>query len=73
MGQSHECVSCGQCARVCPTGALTPNNSEIEEVFKAINHPAQKVAVHIAPAVRVGLGEIFGLPQGKSIDGKISS
>ena len=73
LGESHECVSCGQCARVCPTGALTPNNSEIEEVFKAINHPTKKVAVHIAPAVRVGLGEIFGLPQGKNIDGKIAA
>ncbi|MBR4356059.1 MAG: [Elusimicrobiaceae bacterium] len=73
MGLSHECVSCGQCARVCPTGALVPNSSEIEAVFKAINHPTKKVAVHIAPAVRVGLGEIFGLPQGKSIDGKIAA
>ena len=73
LGESHECVSCGQCARVCPTGALMPNSSEIEEVFKAINNPKKKVAVHIAPAVRVGLGEIFGLPQGKNIDGKIAA
>jgi len=73
LGQSQECVSCGQCARVCPTGALMPNSSEIEEVFKAINDPTKKVAVHIAPAVRVGLGEIFGLPQGQNIDGKIAT
>ena len=73
LGESHECVSCGQCARVCPTGALMPNSSEIEDVFKAINDPKKKVAVHIAPAVRVGLGEIFGLPQGKNIDGKIAA
>ena len=73
LGQSHECVSCGQCARVCPTGALMPNSSEIEDVFKAINNPAKKVAVHIAPAVRVGLGEIFGLPQGQNVDGKIAA
>lgn len=73
LGQSHECVSCGQCARVCPTGALMPNSSEIEAVFKAINNPHKKVAVHIAPAVRVGLGEIFGLPQGQNVDGKIAA
>lgn len=73
LGQSHECVSCGQCARVCPTGALMPNSSEIEKVFQAINDPKKKVAVHIAPAVRVGLGEIFGLEQGKNIDGKIAT
>ncbi len=73
LGESHECVSCGQCARVCPTGALMPNSQEIEKVFEAINNPNKKVAVHIAPAVRVGLGEIFGLPQGKNVDGKIAA
>lgn len=73
LGQSHECVSCGQCARVCPTGALMPNSQEIEKVFEAINNPRKKVAVHIAPAVRVGLGEIFGLPQGTNVDGKIAA
>jgi len=73
LGESHECVSCGQCARVCPTGALMPNSQEIEKVFEAINNPKKKVAVHIAPAVRVGLGEIFGLPQGKNVDGKIAA
>ncbi len=73
LGESKECVSCGQCARVCPTGALMPNSNEIEKVFKAINDPKKKVAVHIAPAVRVGLGEIFGLPQGKNVDGKIAA
>ena len=50
-----------------------PNSSEIEAVFKAINNPHKKVAVHIAPAVRVGLGEIFGLPQGQNVDGKIAA
>lgn len=70
---SHECVSCGQCVRVCPTGALMPNSSEIDRVFEAINDPKKKVAVHIAPAVRVGLGEVFGLPQGQNVDGKIAA
>ena len=73
LGQSHECVSCGQCARVCPTGALMPNSQEIEKVFEAINNPQKKVAVHIAPAVRVGLGEIFGLLQEQNVDGKIAA
>ena len=73
MAESHECVSCGQCARVCPTGALMPNSSEIEEVYKAINNPDKKVAVHIAPAVRVGLGEVFGIKPGVSVDGKIAA
>jgi len=73
MVESQECVSCGQCARVCPVGALVPNSSEKEEVYKALNNPSKKVAVHIAPAVRVGLGEIFGIPAGVSVDGKIAT
>lgn len=73
MAESQECVSCGQCARVCPTGALMPNSSEKEEVYKALNNPAKKVAVHIAPAVRVGLGEMFGIKAGVSVDGKIAA
>lgn len=73
MAESKECVSCGQCARVCPVGALMPNSSEIELVQKAINSADKKVAVHIAPAVRVGLGEIFGIAPGISVDGKIAA
>ena len=73
MCENKECVSCGQCARVCPTGALMPNPSEVEEVYKAINNPDKKVAVHIAPAVRVGLGEVFGIKPGVSVDGKIAA
>lgn len=73
MCESKECVSCGQCARVCPVGALMPNPAEVEKVYQAINHPTKKVAVHIAPAVRVGLGEVFGIPAGVSVDGKIAA
>ena len=65
-----ECVNCGQCAAVCPTGALTPR-SEIEEVWKALNNPAKTVVVQIAPAVRVAIGELFGMPPGESTRGQM--
>jgi len=65
-----ECVNCGQCAAVCPTGALTPR-SEIEEVWRALNDPAKTVVVQIAPAVRVAIGELFGLPPGESTRGQM--
>jgi NADH-quinone oxidoreductase subunit G len=65
-----ECVNCGQCAAVCPTGALTPRQ-EIEEVWKALNDPTKKVVVQIAPAVRVAIGEQFGLPPGESTRGQM--
>ena len=58
-----ECVNCGQCAAVCPTGALTPK-LEIEPVWRALNDPSKTVVAQIAPAVRVALGEAFGLPPG---------
>jgi len=65
-----ECVNCGQCASVCPTGALTPK-TEIEEVWKALNDPTKTVVAQIAPAVRVAIGELFGLPPGESTRGEM--
>ncbi len=65
-----ECVNCGQCAAVCPTGALTPR-PEVDEVWRALHDPKKTVVAQIAPAVRVALGEEFGLPAGTSASGQI--
>jgi NADH-quinone oxidoreductase subunit G len=65
-----DCVYCGQCASVCPTGAITVRQ-DIETVRRALNDPAQTVVFQVAPAVRVSLGEAFGLPPGTNIEGKI--
>ncbi len=67
-----ECVNCGQCARVCPTGALTPK-SEVEEVWKAIHDPDTITVAQVAPAVRVAVGEIFGLEPGVTTTGQIAA
>ena len=67
-----ECVNCGQCASVCPTGALTPK-SEVDEVWSLLADPEQKVVVQVAPAVRVGLGECFGLKPGDITTGQIAA
>jgi NADH-quinone oxidoreductase subunit G len=69
MGQV-ECVNCGQCAALCPTGALTPR-SEVEEVWKSLSDPSKTVVAQIAPAVRVALGEAFGLPSGMVVSGQV--
>ncbi len=65
-----ECVNCGQCAAVCPTGALTPR-SEMDEVWKALNDSTKTVVVQVAPAVRVALGEEFGMTAGTSSSGQM--
>ena len=65
-----ECVNCGQCASVCPTGALTPK-SEVDAVWDLIADSKKTVIAQIAPAVRVGLGECFGLPPGEITTGRI--
>jgi len=65
-----ECVNCGQCASVCPTGALTPK-SEVDQVWALLADSTATVVVQIAPAVRVGLGECFGMQPGEITTGKI--
>lgn len=65
-----ECVNCGQCASVCPTGALAPA-SEIEAVWAAIHNPDTVVVAQIAPAVRVAIGEQFGIEYGLNTTGQV--
>ncbi|MEN6301498.1 MAG: NADH-dependent [FeFe] hydrogenase, group A6 [Armatimonadia bacterium] len=65
-----ECVNCGQCASVCPTGAITPK-SDVEKVWQVLHNPDKKVVAQIAPAVRVALGEAFGLEPGVVTTGQI--
>ena len=64
------CVSCGQCRVVCPTGALHIRNC-MESVWRALGDPNTRVVAQIAPAVRVAVGEAFGLPRGENPMGKI--
>ena len=55
-----ECSYCGQCASVCPTGAIVEKD-DTEKVWSAINDPDKIVIVQTAPAVRVALGEELGM------------
>ena len=69
MAQTN-CVGCGQCRVVCPTGALTIHHN-MTEVWQALGDKNTRVVAQIAPAVRVALGEAFGLPKGENAMGKI--
>lgn len=65
-----ECVNCGQCAAVCPTGALIPKQDH-DKVWDALYDKSKKVIVQVAPAVRVALGECFGVKAGENVAGKL--
>ncbi|MFY9213451.1 MAG: [Fe-Fe] hydrogenase large subunit C-terminal domain-containing protein, partial [Tissierellaceae bacterium] len=64
------CVDCGQCRIVCPTGAITVKDDR-EAFWEAIWDPNKRVVAQIAPAVRVALGERFGMKAGEVTMGKI--
>lgn len=66
------CTFCGQCVTVCPTGALHGMNY-IRKVWKALSDPKKYVVVQTAPAVRVALGELFGMEPGTIVTGKMVS
>ena len=66
------CINCGQCIAACPTGALTEKDAT-KEVWAALNDPDKYVVFQTAPAVRVAIGEEFGLPIGTRCTGKMVS
>ncbi len=65
-----DCVGCGQCAVVCPTAAISIRTN-VTEVWDAIEDPNKRVVAQIAPAVRVAIGDKFGLPKGENAMGKL--
>ncbi len=64
------CVQCGQCAAVCPVGAITEHSS-IDNVWKDLDNPEKFVVVQTAPAIRAALGECFGNEPGTLVTGKM--
>lgn len=64
------CTFCGQCIEACPTGALHEKET-INDVWVKLKDPETVVLVQTAPAVRVALGEEFGMPIGTNVTGKM--
>ncbi len=65
-----DCVNCGQCRVVCPTGAISIHTN-IELVENLLADKNTKVVAQIAPAVRVAIGDKFNLPKGENVMGKL--
>ena len=66
------CINCGQCIAACPVGALREKD-DTDRVWEAIADPDKHVVVQPAPAVRVALGEEFGMPMGTRVTGKMAA
>ena len=64
------CTFCGQCIQNCPTAALHEKEN-IDDVIEKLENPEYMVIVQTAPAVRVALGEEFGMPIGTNVTGKM--
>lgn len=68
--ESTLCVFCGQCSAVCPTGAIVEKD-DTEQVWEALEDPSRHVIVQVAPAVRVAIGDAFGMQPGAAMVGKL--
>ena len=64
------CSYCGQCAAVCPVGAITEKDNTAQ-VWDALHDSDKHVVVQVAPAIRVSLGEDLGFPVGSIVTGQL--
>lgn len=64
------CINCGQCANVCPVESITEQD-DTQAVQDALENTNKKVVMITSPAVRASLGEMFDLPMGEFVVGKL--
>ncbi len=70
MIDPDRCIHCGQCTQVCPAAAIVEKTA-LDAVREAVAAPEKVVTVQVAPAVRVAIGEAFGLPPGANLIGRL--
>ncbi len=65
-----KCVNCGYCVGVCNMKAISYQNDK-DRFMALVKDPEKKVAVQFSPAVRVAIGEAFGVEPGVDSTGKM--
>jgi len=68
--EQTDCILCGQCSLVCPTGAIVEKD-DTQKVIDVLQNPKKHVIVQVAPSVRVSLGDAFKLPTGSIVTGQM--
>ena len=68
--EQTDCILCGQCSLVCPTGAIVEKD-DTQKVLDALQDKNKHVIVQVAPSVRVALGDAFGLEPGAIVTGQM--
>ena len=68
--EATDCILCGQCSLVCPTGAIVEKD-DTQKVLDALQDDTKHVIVQVAPSVRVALGDAFGLEPGAIVTGQM--
>ena len=66
------CVNCGQCTLACPTGALHEVRA-VEKVMMTMQEGKKYIVAQVAPAIRVSLGDFYGLQPGTNVTGKVAA
>ncbi len=64
------CSTCGQCINVCPTASFVEKN-HTQELFEKLNDKSLIKVAQFAPSVRAAIGEAFGLPAGRNMEGEL--
>ena len=68
--EKTDCILCGQCTAACPVGALVEKD-DTDKVYEALQDPTKHVIVQVAPAVRVALGDAFGMKKASIVTAKM--
>jgi NADP-reducing hydrogenase subunit HndD len=68
--EDTDCILCGQCSLVCPTGAIVEKD-DTQKVLDVLLDPTKHVVVQVAPSIRVSLGDAFNLPKGALVTGQM--